>query len=177
MTGGTPRRGLMVFSHGKDSSPRARKISLLRPLAAERGWLTEAPDYADRDAAARISQLQELIDERNEQRTVLVGSSMGGVVSVFAARNRSVDGLFLMAPAVYWPGQEGLDHSVVTGPIHIVHGWRDDIVAADQVIRFAREHRATLHLLDDDHRLASSDRVLEMLFEDFLDRLQQTRPG
>jgi hypothetical protein len=35
----------------------------------------------------------------------------------------------------------------------IVHGWRDSIVPVENSIRWAREHRAALHLLDSDHRL------------------------
>ncbi|MDX1568879.1 MAG: YqiA/YcfP family alpha/beta fold hydrolase [Xanthomonadales bacterium] len=173
MTGGTPRQGLMVFSHGKDSSPRSRKIELLRPMAAERGWMTKAPDYSGMDAAERIRTLSSVIADCTES-VVLVGSSMGGVVSVFVAREHAVDGLFLMAPAVYWPGYDDLDHQVKTGLIHIVHGWRDDVVPPDQVIRFAREHRATLHILDAGHRL--TDTVdLERLFEAFLDRLEESQ--
>ena len=42
----------------------------------------------------------------------------------------------------------------------IVHGWHDDVVPADNSIRFARDCKAELHLIDGDHRL--TDNVIEI---------------
>jgi len=171
MTGPAASRGLVVFSHGLESGPRARKIQWLRPLAAERGYRVDVPDYRGQDAAARTARLEARIAQEDEP-VALVGSSMGGIVSVRVAQRRPVAGLFLLAPAVYYPGYEDRDHHVRTGPIHIVHGWRDAVIAPEAVIRFAREHRSLLHLIDDDHRLAGHRAGLERLFEDFLDALE-----
>lgn len=171
MTGSTPRRGLMVISHGRDSGPDARKAQFLKPMAAEHGWRTEVPDYRGLEPAQRIAMLVEMIRATDEP-VALAGSSLGGVVSVAAAQQRPVEGLFLMAPAVYHPGYEALDHRVRTGIIHVLHGWRDEVIAPERVIRFAREHRATLHLIDDDHRLTGRMLEIERLFEDFLEQLE-----
>lgn len=168
MTGPNVAPGLVVFSHGLDSSPAATKICWLRPLAAERGYEVAAPDYRGLEGApARAERLEAIVAEASLPVT-LVGSSMGGIVSVLVAQRRLVRGLFLLAPAVYYPGYEHLDHAVRTEPIHIVHGWRDAVIAPEAVIRFAREHRALLHLVDDDHRLSGDRRRLERLFEGFL---------
>jgi dipeptidyl aminopeptidase/acylaminoacyl peptidase len=49
-------------------------------------------------------------------------------------------------------------------PICIVHGWHDDIVPAENSIRFARSCGATLHLIDGDHRMtANIDEIIEYL--------------
>jgi hypothetical protein len=55
--------------------------------------------------------------------------------------------------------------------IEIVHGWNDSVVPVDNSIRYARQYKCTLHLLDSDHRLtAQLDEVCE-LFDAFLARL------
>ena len=162
----------MLFSHGRESGPGSRKIGILRPLAAERGWQTETPDYRGMTPAERIDLLLERVGQRQEP-VALVGSSMGGIVSVLAAQKIPVAGLFLMAPAVYYPGYEELDHAVRTPVMHILHGWADTVVSPESVIRFAREHHATLHLVDDGHNLLGRIHDLERLFVDFLDQLEQ----
>ena len=50
----------------------------------------------------------------------------------------------------------------------IVHGWHDDVVPFDNSIRYAREHTATLHVLDSDHRLQDVIGQINYLFEYFL---------
>ncbi|MEM9305189.1 MAG: alpha/beta hydrolase, partial [Pseudomonadota bacterium] len=137
----------------------------------ERGWRVIAPHYRG-DASERRDLLLETI-AGEAGPVALTGSSMGGIVSVMAAQERPVAGLFLLAPAVYYPGHDHLDHSVETPVVHIIHGWRDDVIAPDWVIRFAREHRATLSLVDDDHRLSGDRLALERIYADFLDALDR----
>ena len=86
-------------------------------------------------------------------RLVLVGSSMGGHVAAAAAVALRARGLFLLAPAFYMPGFEAFTPRNVGCPAAIVHGWLDDIVPVDNSVRWAREHRAALHVLDSDHSL------------------------
>ncbi len=164
-------KGLVMFSHGKDSSPMATKITAMRPIADAQGWATRAIDYQGvNDAARRLDIL--LADLQTQQGVlVLVGSSLGGLVSVMASQQLNPAGLFLLAPAVYWPGFEHLDYSCKAGLIEIVHGWHDDVVPVDVSIRLAREHSATLHLLDDDHRLLGRLDEIKDLFEQFLLKL------
>jgi pimeloyl-ACP methyl ester carboxylesterase len=92
---------------------------------------------------------------------VLVGSSMGGHVAAAAsAQLPDVRGLFLLAPAFYMPGYEGLTPEPRAGRITIVHGWNDDVVPPANSVRFAARYRATLHLVNGDHRL--SDRLYDI---------------
>ncbi len=163
---------LLVMSHGLDSSPQARKIQWLTPLATAAGWRVLAPDYGDGDAAARIDQLVAAVEEARPERCALSGSSMGGVVSVLAAQRLSVCGLFLMVPAVYWPGYETLDYSVEVPVLEVVHAWHDDVVPLDRVQRWAESHQAPLHILNDGHRLENSRGSLELLFGHFVRRLE-----
>jgi fermentation-respiration switch protein FrsA (DUF1100 family) len=41
-------------------------------------------------------------------------------------------------------------------PMVIVHGWDDDIVPVENSIRYASECKATLHVVDGDHRLTAN---------------------
>jgi hypothetical protein len=49
-----------------------------------------------------------------------------------------------------------------------VHGWRDDVVPVENSIRYAREHGATLHIVDGDHRMIEQLSLINYLFEYFL---------
>jgi predicted esterase len=89
-------------------------------------------------------------------RLLLVGSSMGGHVATAAAEALGAAGLFVLAPAYYMPGYEALTPSPPGMPICIVHGWRDDVVPVDNSIRYARDCRAELHIVDGDHRLTEN---------------------
>jgi hypothetical protein len=50
----------------------------------------------------------------------------------------------------------------------IVHGWRDDVVPVENSIRYARESRASLHILDGDHRLTDNIDEIICLLERFI---------
>jgi hypothetical protein len=55
----------------------------------------------------------------------------------------------------------------------VVHGWSDDIVPVENSIRWAREHRAALHILDSDHRLQDQLTTIDVLLRFFLGGLAQ----
>jgi hypothetical protein len=57
-----------------------------------------------------------------------------------------------------------------------VHGWRDDVVPVEHSIRWAREHGATLHVLESDHRLHDRIREIDYLFEYFLVSVDRPQP-
>jgi surfactin synthase thioesterase subunit len=65
-------------------------------------------------------------------------------------------------------GFEAYTPQDVTCPVAIVHGWNDDIVPVENSIRWAREHRAALHLLDSDHRLEDQIETICRLLREFL---------
>ena len=93
---------------------------------------------------------------------------MGGYVSTVASIRLPVDGLFLLAPAFYLPGYANQDLTPRAKTTMIVHGWGDDVVPAQNSIRFAKAHKCDLHLLDGDHRLNAALPKIEPLFELFL---------
>lgn len=164
----------VIFSHGHLSSPESQKIRQLSPLAAAEGWRVEAPDYRpwQDDPHGRVDHLCQRLSESDEP-TLLVGSSLGGLVSMVAAERHPVAGLFLMAPALFMedrlPGgvvREG--YTPRTNQLCLVHGWKDDIVLPVGSLAFARSAGAPLHLLPDDHSLHGSMEMIGALFQRFL---------
>ncbi|MGD8977869.1 MAG: alpha/beta fold hydrolase [Gammaproteobacteria bacterium] len=163
----------VCFSHGQESGPWGTKISAMADLARDRGCEVESLDYRGLDQPG--DRVERLIGHCRDldQRLVLVGSSMGGHVAATASSKLQVEGLFLIAPAFYMPGYEPLTPTPRAARISVVHGWRDDVVPVANSIRWATEHRAELHVIDGDHRLA--DRIFEInrLFDWLLHDLQQ----
>jgi len=158
----------VVFSHGKDSGPWGKKITAMAALMREIGCTAESVDYRGLDhPQMRVEKLL-AVAATLPAPIVLVGSSLGGHVSAAAASRLRPSGLFLLAPAFYMPGFEQYTPQDVPCPTAIVHGWHDDIVPVENSIRWAREHRSTLHLLDSDHRLEDRIEAICALLRDFL---------
>lgn len=162
-----------VFSHGKESGPNGTKIQRLVAVAEEMGVETTSIDYRNcANADARVSLLSETLQQLGtpSRQVVLVGSSMGGYVSMVVANEQPVAGLFLMAPALYMSSEE---YSVQSYQpqcdcVEITHGVNDEIVPVDNSIRFVKEHTGTtLHLVPDDHRLKESHNFLACQFKRF----------
>lgn len=167
---------LVIFSHGHLSSPASHKIQVLSPIAVEMGFDVEAIDYTDLqdDPHGRVARLESRIAELSEP-PILVGSSLGGLVSMAAAERHPVSGLILMAPALYMedrmPGgtvREGYQPQCQN--VMVVHGWRDDICPWEGSLSFARDSRASLHLIDADHRLEGVLPMIAQLLREFLRR-------
>ena len=170
---------LVVFSHGKESGPCGSKIRALANVAQRLGAHVLSVDYREHPAGTmqdqnavgeadrRVGQLLSITLPEHRQ-LVLVGSSMGGYVSTVASVRLPVAGLFLLAPAFYLSGYANQDLTPRAKKTMIVHGWSDDVVPAQNSIRFARQHQCDLHLLDGDHRLNAALPRIEPLFELFL---------
>lgn len=166
----------VIFSHGHLSSPESRKIQVLAPLAREHGYAVEAIDYRDLrdDPLGRIERLSERLADL-ESAPILVGSSLGGIVSVAAAERHAIAGLFLLAPALFL--EDRLPEMTVRAAyrpqcdhITIVHGWHDDIIPWQHSLRFAQTSSAALHLVHAGHQLGDCLPTIAALFEDFLAR-------
>lgn len=158
----------IVFSHGRDSGPWGEKITAMAEVARREGYQADSVDYRGLDdPRARVARLIEHCQGLADP-PVLVGSSLGGHVCTAASATVRARGLFLLAPAFYMPGFEQYTPSPAPCPLSIVHGWRDDIVAVDNSIRYAREHRAALHVLDSDHRLIDVIGHINHLLGEFL---------
>jgi len=160
----------VYFAHGMESGPWGTKITALAKIAKALGCDVESPDYSgERDPDARVRRLLAL-QPQAEDKLILVGSSMGGYVSVAASCTLKPAGLFLLAPALYIPGFD-FGGRAAAGMIEVVHGWQDDIVPVDHSIRFAREHQADLHLLVAGHTLTERMDDLTHLFSAFMERV------
>ena len=146
----------IVFSHGQESGPWGTKIRAMAAMVEELGCKAESIDYQGiADPTERVDKLIAQCKEFDDT-IILVGSSMGGHVATAAATRVGAAGLFVLAPAYYMEGYEELTPPPPDIPICIVHGWHDDIVPVDNSIRFARQSKATLHLVDGDHRLTAN---------------------
>jgi alpha-beta hydrolase superfamily lysophospholipase len=164
--------GLVLLSHGMESGPHATKVTALAAVARELGWDELRPDYVDLDMTRDIGRLDDRIDRliaaiKPGVPLVLAGSSMGAFISGLASLRVSCRGLFLIAPPLRLPGYAtALDAARV--PTAIVHGWDDELIPADEVIAFAKARRATLHLVDDTHRLTEHVDIIATWFRQFL---------
>lgn len=160
--------GHVVFSHGLDGTPFGTKIRALYEIAEAEGYEVAAVDYRGIDSPEeRVQMLQDFCRNFTGQ-LVLVGSSLGGYVSLAAATSLHAKGVFLMAPAIYAEGIPALKRGLPSCPIAVVHGWRDEVIPCEQSMRFARENRLALHLVESDHRLHSAIPFLRYLFQYFL---------
>ena len=162
---------LVVFSHGKESGPHGEKIQAMRAVAQELGFKTVSIDYtACQDEVERKSLLRSYLSNQSG-KIILVGSSMGGYVSAALANEFELSALFILCPALSLEGYERVDYTPRTDKIVLVHGWNDDVVPVESSIQFAREHKAMLHLLPDNHRLSGSISHLVIWLESLLKSL------
>jgi len=146
----------VIFSHGQESGPWGTKIRSMAECARNLGCQVDSIDY--QGIADPSERVEKLVREcaHIDDALLLVGSSMGGHVATAAAAELGAIGLFVLAPAYYVDGYEELTPPAPAIPICIVHGWHDEIVPAENSIRFAGSCGATLHLVDGDHRLTAN---------------------
>ena len=161
----------VYFSHGKESGPWGTKIKRLAAMAEDMGCAVESVDYTDTmDPDLRVERLLAVLAEENDD-FVLVGSSMGGYVSLVASESVSAEAIFLMAPALYIPGYKKQEYHSRCSHIEIVHGWSDDVIPPEHSIRYAKEASCALHLIGGDHALNGSLEFVAGLFEGFLSQV------
>lgn len=158
----------VVFSHGKESGPWGSKIKTLAAIAEEFGCSTDSIDYQDiPDPDQRVERLVEHLKQETGD-FVLVGSSMGGYVSLVASEQIVVPmGIFLLAPALYIPGYARQTYPR-NRPVEIIHGWSDDVIPVANSINYAQRADCTLHLIAGDHRLNTSLDQVTRIFRSFL---------
>lgn len=168
----------IIFSHGKESGPDGGKIRALAAIAEDLDSTWESVDYRDLTdhPDKRVERLINRISGRDDD-IVLVGSSMGGYVSVAAAcevadnnksANHRLKGLFLMVPAVYLPGYGRQDFSTELPRMSIVHAWGDDIVPYENSLRLAQQHQADYHVFAGGHRLSEPIEDVKRVFSAFI---------
>lgn len=160
---------VVIFSHGKESGPKATKIVAMQDVVTSLGLKSYSLDYQGMETVdERLEKLQQFM-QSVDRPFILVGSSMGAYVSLKASQlGHKVFGLFLLAPAIGLPGYEvsGLQFDHIG--VQVIHGWQDDIVPVDKVTAFCKEHRLSIDLRDDDHRLSRSIPYIKNAFNYFL---------
>lgn len=161
----------IYFSHGKESGPWGSKIKKLADIAKTHGYLVDSIDYSDiLDPELRVERLIKLL-KNVEEEFLLVGSSMGGYVSLVASEHVNAKGVFLLAPALFIQGYQQQRY-YCANHTEIVHGWSDEVIPPENSIKFAQQANCSLHLIAGDHRLNSSMVEVEKLFSNFLLRFQ-----
>ncbi|WP_412973110.1 alpha/beta hydrolase [Glaciecola sp. MF2-115] len=158
----------VIFSHGKESGPWGSKIKYLANTANALGFEIDSIDYSGMlDPDERAKKLSAYI-KSEKAPYILVGSSMGGYVSLVTAQKTSPLGTFLLAPALYISDYSQQEYANNIDRLEIVHGWSDDIIPVENSIKYAQQAKCTLHLIDGDHRLNSSLEQVNELFALFL---------
>ena len=157
----------VIFSHGKESGPKGKKIQQLSAIAKRYDFTTLSVDYSlSINPDERVTKLVHIL-EKEVEPFVLVGSSMGGYVSLVASEYVKPLGIFLIAPAI---GLNGYNRNnfLFEGNVEIVHGWKDDVVPFKNSIAYAESTKSKLHLLDCNHSVSDGLDDLCEIFESFL---------
>jgi uncharacterized protein len=124
-----------IYLHGFASSPDSRKARYLADRFAELGLHLEIPDlnagdFSHTTLSRQISQVNDLLSDPNRQLpTVLIGSSLGGLIATIVAQNSSkIAKLILLAPAFqfldFWLpriGEDGLQLWQRNGYLPVYH--------------------------------------------------------
>lgn len=157
----------VIFSHGKESGPKGKKIQQLSAIAKRYDFTTLSVDYRlSINPDERVTKLVHIL-EKEVEPFVLVGSSMGGYVSLVASEYVKPLGIFLIAPAI---GLNGYNRNnfLFEGNVEIVHGWKDDVVPFKNSIAYAESTKSKLHLLNCNHSVSDGLDDLCEIFESFL---------
>ncbi|MBK8816918.1 MAG: alpha/beta hydrolase [Methylococcaceae bacterium] len=164
---------LVIYNHGKDSTPWGEKTLAFAEVAERHGYAVESPDYRSQmNPDARVEQLLAM-DWSNYAQIVLIGSSMGAYVATVAAEQiPAAAGLFLLAPAFYLPGYQRTEFKPLKHT-RVYHGWQDDIVPPENAWQFAERYRCRLSMLNSDHRLIDQIPFLTGEFDRFLQEIQE----
>jgi uncharacterized protein len=98
-----PRVKTVLYLHGFASSPRGRKVALLREALEPEGYRIVSPDlnrpsFEKLDFEAMVTEAVRAA--RAEEPVVVVGSSLGALVALAAAREGVSAPLVLVAPAL-----------------------------------------------------------------------------
>ena len=149
----------ILLAHGLEGSPTGTKARALGELGAP--FL--CPDGRLLTLAQRIDLLQPHL--HRHEKTLLVGSSYGGLVALYLASRHPdrVHGLILCAPALQHREPPVLSLPVLSTdiPCVVIHGTRDTVIPHGLSEDLAaRSPHIELFLVDDDHRLARSTKLI-----------------
>ena len=148
----------LIFLHGRDSSSRGFKATMLRGLFPT--ILT--PDFRG-PLEKRMAHLAPILADLSDW--VVIGSSMGGLMgALFTCDHpQQVKKLILLAPALTWPGFANHPPSPASTPTIVYHGHRDTVVPLEPVRALCEQIfiNLTFHAVDDDHRLRETVQAID----------------
>jgi predicted esterase len=140
----------LVFIHGLESTAQGTKGQYFQKHFPEMIIENFTGSFVE-----RMNKLNQLLSLRDN--LVIVGSSYGGTMAVqYATENENnVKKLILLAPALNLPELIIPKNKLLTVPVIIYHGTKDDVVNPYAVKDIAQKIFCTLdhHLVDDDHSL------------------------
>ncbi len=131
-----------IYLHGFASSPKSAKADFLRDRFREKNINLKIPDMNQGDfyhltLTRQIQQIEAEFNLKSEQKTVIIGSSFGGLTATWLAqRNPSIERLILLAPAFEFLlhvlpmlGEEKLKQWQIERDLSVYHyGEKRDIV-------------------------------------------------
>lgn len=160
----------IYFSHGKESGPRGSKILALAEIAKKYNFSVESIDYQGiLDPDKRVEKLITILNKETED-FILVGSSMGGYVSLVASEKVKAQGVFLLAPALYIKDYKRQNYTDTQERLVIIHGKSDEVIPFENSINYARHVTCDMYLIAGDHRLNTSLDYICEIFDFYLKR-------
>lgn len=147
------------FLHGLSSSPGSRKGRFLRGKLARRGYPLGLPDlnkptFETLTLTAQVQEMEQYLDALHpNQGMVLVGSSLGGLVSLILADRHpdKIARMVLLSPAIRFVGDR-----LATAMGSSLEQWREE--GSIPVIHFSdnKLHRLGFQLVEDARTFGSS---------------------
>jgi predicted esterase len=161
----------LCFLHGLDSSPQGTKSRLLK---------THYPDCLIPSLPTDIHARVRIVEQVLHARTIVIGSSLGGLTALMFAMTHPelIAALILLAPAVgcrdsgiFTEDQKLMLESLYVPaaiPTVIIAGIRDDVIPLASIRTLVQRSpdpsMIRLHEVDDDHNLHQSlDLMLESI--------------
>lgn len=184
-----------IYSHGRFGSPwYGFKIEALRPIALKLGINMISIRYPE---DMTVEDMEEKLyntvkdDVNVPGDLVFLSSSRGAYISTRISQRvidlynteevrldddktlpkRNVLGQFLIAPAFYIKPDYYPDQNPTPAKnfkTTIVHGFDDNVIDCDNSVKFAKQFKSQLYLIEGGHRMNSQRDRLCLLFESFL---------
>lgn len=118
-----------VYLHGFASSPKSFKANTIVPALEARGWAVAVPDLNEGDfSRLTVTRALAAARRRMRDRTIIIGSSLGGYLATLLSNDAPVLATVLMAPAYDFVerlrqrhGEEALADWASTGSMEVEH--------------------------------------------------------
>lgn len=165
-------KGGIIMFHGKFGRPNSTKMKYLRRIACYNNynvvcghWLNNNPDERVNEFIRQYEKMSYFMYDDNP---ILVGSSMGGYVATCISNIVKPKKMFLIAPALYLPQYKNQNPIPCCDDITIIHGKHDKIVPVENVIKFAEQYNAKLHIIDSGHNMHKNLEDIGKLYQKVL---------